>query len=212
VGETASTGVHGANRLASNSLLECLVFGAQFGDNSKFKIPFGSSTQGREQNSKFNVQNSESKIQNPKSKISPSLEELAYIEKLRQNLPRLVWQSAGICREASQMKGAIAQVEQWQEEFAHLPLSQALQKLAPGEFLSLQVGAEGRSLRPWAETRNLLTVALLILKSADFRTESRGGHFRSDYPQPDPAWQVHTLVQLDTQAKAPRLWKGAIDL
>jgi L-aspartate oxidase len=141
--------------------------------------------------------------------VSP--EELAYIEELRQELPRLVWQSAGICREATQMEAAIAQVEQWQTEFAQLAMSQALQNLVPGESLSLQLGEVGRSLRTWAETRNLLTVALLILKSADFRAESRGGHFRSDYPETDPAWQVHTLVRQDPLSNSPRLGKAAID-
>lgn len=194
VGETASTGVHGANRLASNSLLECLVFGAQFQDRAQFKI-----------------QNSKLKTQSSKLELSLSLQDLTFIAGLRQELPRLVWQSAGICREATQMQAAIAQVEQWQEEFARLPISQRLQHLTPGQSLHLQVGEEGRSLRSWAETRNLLDVALLILKSADFRTESRGGHFRSDYPQTDPVWQVHTLVQRDFLSNLPHLWTAAID-
>lgn len=209
VGETASTGVHGANRLASNSLLECLVFGAQFGDSSTFNI----------QNSQLIAQplTLDSDVMNRVSPqtsnfaIALSLQELTCVEKLRQELPRLVWQSAGICREASQMQAAIAQVQQWQEEFARLPVSQALQSLAPEKSLSLQVEEEGRSLRTWAETRNLLDIALLILKSADFRTESRGGHFRSDYPQTNPIWQVHTLVQQDVSSRTPRLWTAAVE-
>lgn len=206
VGETASTGVHGANRLASNSLLECLVFGAQFGDSAKFNI----------QNSGV-ISNSQSSISNPQStvnqklEISFSLEEIARIKKLRQELPRLVWQSAGICREAAQMEMAIAQVEQWREEFACLPISQILQSLVPEQSLRLQTAEEERSLRAWAETRNLLDIALLILKSANFRTESRGGHFRSDYPQTDPHWQVHTLVQQDFRSQTPHLWTAAVD-
>lgn len=200
VGEAASTGVHGANRLASNSLLECLVFGAQFKDGSKFKIPF-SSTPGEP--------NSELRIQNADFEVSLSPQELTYIEELRQELPRLVWQSAGICREAIQMARAIAQVQQWQEEFVRLPISQALQNLAPGQSLRLQ--SETGALRTWAETQNLLDIAFLILKSADFRTESRGGHFRSDYPQTDPAWQVHTLVQRNPLSKTPHLRTVATD-
>ncbi|MGQ9869937.1 L-aspartate oxidase [Leptodesmis sp.] len=206
VGETASTGVHGANRLASNSLLECLVFGAQFGDSTKFNI----------QNSGV-IPNPQSPIPNPcstvnqKPEISFSPEELARIEKLRQELPRLVWQSAGICRETAQMEGAIAQVEQWREDFARLPISQILQTLVPESSPWLQTAEEGRSLRTWAETRNLLDIALLILKSANFRTESRGGHFRSDYPQTDPGWQVHTLVQQDCRSQTPHLWTATVD-
>ncbi|PSB67961.1 hypothetical protein C7B61_03425, partial [filamentous cyanobacterium CCP1] len=57
---------------------------------------------------------------------------------------------------------------------------------------------EAAQLRVWSETRNLLDIAYLILKSAALRTESRGGHYRSDFPQTDPAWQVHTLIEANT--------------
>ncbi|MBF2028961.1 MAG: L-aspartate oxidase, partial [Oscillatoriales cyanobacterium C42_A2020_001] len=60
-------------------------------------------------------------------------------------------------------------------------------------------------VRSWAEVRNLLEIAELILRSAHFRTESRGGHYRSDYPETDPAWQVHTLVQRN------HWWTGVVD-
>jgi L-aspartate oxidase len=60
-------------------------------------------------------------------------------------------------------------------------------------------------LRLWGETRNLLDLAALILTSAAFRTESRGGHYREDYPDTDPHWQVHTLVQGDRQWTSPPL-------
>lgn len=104
------------------------------------------------------------------------------------------------------MAGAIAQVQDWQQELAALALSQSMQNLQPGEFLVLRSPDVASALRTWAETRNLLDVAHLILKSAHFRTESRGGHYRSDYPQTDPAWQVHTLVQ------AERWWTAELEI
>jgi succinate dehydrogenase/fumarate reductase flavoprotein subunit len=52
-----------------------------------------------------------------------------------------------------------------------------------------------RQLRTCTETINLLDVGYLILKSAVFRTESRGGHYRTDYPLPSQNWQAHILVQ-----------------
>jgi L-aspartate oxidase len=57
----------------------------------------------------------------------------------------------------------------------------------------------------WSETRNLLDIAYLILKSAAFRTESRGGHYRLDYPNPDPNCQAHTLVQYEQWWKSEGL-------
>ncbi|MBU7587136.1 MAG: L-aspartate oxidase [Nostoc sp. TH1S01] len=182
VGETASTGVHGANRLASNSLLECIVFGAQMA----------------------NLQLADIELQPEFSELSVrefNLDESAWqaqqvqLETLRDKLPRLVWQSAGICREQSRLDEAIATVEAWQQDFAILPLSQFLLSLLSNETVKFKLPDIERQLRLWAETRNLLDVAYLILRSAAFRTESRGGHYRIDYPRPDPNWQTHTLVQ-----------------
>ena len=203
VGETASTGVHGANRLASNSLLECIVFGAQMANidtavcrqNQSTGICLletdssGANTQ-VDQSLKFSLSESDWQSQ------------LALLKALRQELPRLVWQSAGICREQKGLETAIAQVENWQQEFAALPLSQFLLNLPPAQPAGFALPDTEQQLRLWAETRNLLDVGYLILKSAAFRTESRGGHYRLDYPQPDPSWQVHTLVQKD------RFWKS----
>jgi L-aspartate oxidase len=186
IGETASTGVHGANRLASNSLLECIVFGAQMANIDYEKLQLGK-------------QESANIIETESLAVNPSLTEWEnqqkQLEEIRQNLPRVVWQSAGICREKSSLENAISQIKSWQEDFAALPLSQLLLSLQPTQSVNFHQPHIEKELRLWAETRNLLDVAELILKSAVFRTESRGGHYRLDYPQTDPNWQVHTLVQ-----------------
>ncbi|YAF98808.1 MAG: L-aspartate oxidase [Nodularia sp. CChRGM 3473] len=182
VGETASTGVHGANRLASNSLLECIVFGAQMANIEVLDVAALSQPPTLPIR-QFSVDVSEWQTQQTQ------------LAALREKLPRLVWQSAGICREQSSLAAAIATIESWQQDFTALPLSQFLLSLRPHEPVSFDTPDVERQLRLWAETRNLLDVADLILKSAAFRTESRGGHYRLDYPQPDPDWQVHTLVQ-----------------
>lgn len=192
LGETASTGVHGANRLASNSLLECIVFGAQM--------------------SHLESLTSENKISpaflHPASFIfHPSnwITQQDKLESIRQKLPRLVWQSAGICREQRVLEAALAQVEVWRQEFVTLSMSQYLLDLSPTQTVHCQLPNPDRQLRLWGETRNLLDIAYLILKSAAFRTESRGGHYRVDYPESLEAWQVHTLVQKDSWKKSPPL-------
>ncbi len=185
VGETTSTGVHGANRLASNSLLECIVFGAQLAHLQLEPV-------------------TEAEIDLPVQQIR--LEFLPSDEKWQQlqaDLKQLMWQSAGICRTQTVLTEAIATVEAWQQDFYTDPLSEVLTNLKPGQTLRLSQELPQGVLRTWGETRNLLVIAHLILKSATFRTESRGGHFRLDFPQTALAWQVHTLIQHQTWQTAP---------
>lgn len=186
VGETASTGVHGANRLASNSLLECLVYGRQL----------------------QHLQLSEDTIAPPLSTPAPAYTlqitaaEVTALHQIRAQLPDLVWQGAGISRHGKTLSQASDAIAQLRSRFADLSVTQQLLKC-------LHPSAEGMSriapdtLRLWSETRNLLDLAHLILSSAYFREESRGGHYREDYPATKPNWQVHTLVQGD------RWWRSA---
>jgi L-aspartate oxidase len=189
VGETASTGVHGANRLASNSLLECIVFGAQMANLELEDVDFG------EQPSTESVFKLSTTDWNSQQEI---------LAKLRKQLPRLVWQSAGICREQKSLETGIEQLEIWRSQFAELPLSKFLFNLPTAQIGSFDKETPHKQLFLWGETRNLLDIAYLILASALFRTESRGGHYRQDYLQTEKEWQVHTLVE-----KA-KVWRSAL--
>jgi L-aspartate oxidase len=182
VGETASTGVHGANRLASNSLLECLVYGRQLQHLEIFTPAIAPPT-------------STTAIAEPLVGDAP---DMAQLEAIRTQLPDIVWHGAGISRNASSMKAAIAQIAELRSQFATLSLTQALQaRLNTPASYTVTLSTE--TLRLWSETRNLLDLAHLILQSALFRPESRGGHYRDDYPDTEPSWQVHTFVQGDRQ-------------
>ncbi|MEG4854260.1 L-aspartate oxidase [Microcoleus sp. B5-D4] len=193
VGETASTGVHGANRLASNSLLECLVFGAQMG---LLQLEGGTPEAFADQ---FEAREILEK--------SISEKDIEAIERLRVELRNLVWQSAGICRGQRDLERAIVQLEIWRQEFASLPLSQTLDNLRPGQIIDFSPAEAQNSsiLRNWGEVGNLLDIGYLIVKSAAFRTESRGGHYRVDYPLTDPDWCSHTLINQSNWYKSPRI-------
>jgi L-aspartate oxidase len=203
LGETASTGVHGANRLASNSLLECIVFGRQMLNLALKELADPTD---------ILLQPIPSTIQFKDEQDWTS--QLAILNKIRQDLPNLMWDQAGICRQEADLERAIVQVNAWQAEFLQLPLSQSLRCLQPGISVQLMWAATATdrstsdeaeitlpyassALRTWGETHNLLDIANLILKSALFRTESRGGHYRTDYPKSLPEWQVHTLIKGD---------------
>ena len=177
VGETASTGVHGANRLASNSLLECVVYASQL--KKLQPVPVESYD------------------------ILPQILEInddwhdsqELVQSIRNQLPDLIWQSAGICRQGEIMEEAIAKVQEWRSQLLDLPYSQYVLNLQPHQTVKLNSSQAESQLKLYAETLSLLDVGYLILKSAAFRSESRGGHYRLDYPQTSAAWKLHTVIQ-----------------
>ncbi|MCL1464009.1 L-aspartate oxidase [Argonema galeatum] len=176
IGETASTGVHGANRLASNSLLECVVFAAQLS-----RIEIEPILVGPDSDSLMQV-NSDWK------------EEMEKIASIRQMLPNLMWESAGISRQGELLELALERVHDWREMLASFKSVEFLVNLSPHQMIRLDSTDAEEQLRMVAETLNLLDLGYLILKSAAWRTESRGAHYRSDYPQTSENWEVHTLV------------------
>ena len=105
-----------------------------------------------------------------------------------------MWQSAGICRVEQTLKNALDRVELWRNQLARSSLNRYVLDLAPQQIILSSLDAE-QHLRMYAETSNLLDIAAIILKSALFRTESRGGHYRLDYPAKDANWSVHTILK-----------------
>jgi L-aspartate oxidase len=144
-GEAACTGVHGANRLASNSLLEGLVYGAR-----------AASYMGSEANLVKHGKDSSAKskkvVNGGQVLSNPALE--SQISALQE----LMWRDVGIVREGKRLRGAIAVLKEVQGQ---LP--------------------EARCRREW-EAHNLAVIAQLIARAALAREESRGAHYRLDYP------------------------------
>jgi L-aspartate oxidase len=150
-GEVACTGVHGANRLASNSLLEGLVFGARAGRAMRLERP---------------------KETAAKASLAPMPRSAAAMlgegsgPDVRA-IQRLMWHDVGLFRDRTGLLRALHVLEPaWQEMNARLDEGAGLD-------------ADG-----W-RTASLLTVARLIARAALGREESRGAHYRSDYPARD---------------------------
>ncbi|MEM8641887.1 MAG: L-aspartate oxidase [Cyanobacteria bacterium P01_G01_bin.54] len=177
IGEVTNTGVHGANRLASNSLLECVVFAAQF---AHLKLGQGGDV---------------SPLSAETVRPIALQTSLATWRNYQSQIQQIMWQAAGICRETAQMETGLQQLACLAPDIVADPLLQALPTLEPGQCFELGPEAESAMLRASLETWHLLTIAQLILKSALTRTESRGGHYRLNYPQTSPEWAKHTLVQ-----------------
>ncbi|HTI43571.1 MAG TPA: L-aspartate oxidase [Vicinamibacterales bacterium] len=155
-GEAACTGVHGANRLASNSLLEGLVFGARAAYAMTEPLRCA----------KLRTQEvvSWAEGSRPVSGIDlPSSDDVR----------ALMWSNCGLLRDRGRMETAIAQLETWHSLVQHAPESSI-------------------STREFRRLRSIVTVGLLIARAAVRRQESRGGHFRSDFPDRDDIkWRRH---------------------
>jgi L-aspartate oxidase len=174
-GEVACTGVHGANRLASNSLLEGLVFGQRVADDIRKASPTTTPA-------------SEPGRAMPLARALPAAE----AEQIRLELRALMATHVGIVRSEEGLRAAAAGLAALQSRFEDLQ-AKALR----------DESAEFQTLRRAGELGNMLSVARLVTLAALRRTESRGAHFRSDYPEPQAEWQRRqelTLVDLEIAA------------
>lgn len=150
-GEVTCTGVHGANRLASNSLLEGLVFGARAGQ--------AASEDSRSQNAPRVLSDAAHETSNMASGISTAV---------RKRIKRVMWERVGILRDRDSLKRAIKEFDQ----------------IAAGNLST--------------SSRNFVTLAKLVAEGALWREESRGGHFRSDFPDQNDEFRLHSIQSIGT--------------
>jgi L-aspartate oxidase len=167
-GEAACTGVHGANRLASNSLMETLVFGKRIVS----RVLSGEKWEGTAEAigdittslewyaGKFKGRESEGKPRSPVNK-----------ELSLSRLQDLMWDNVGIVRSGGELSKVIEQLLSWSTE-----------------------ETDAKSRMPQSiEMRLMIVGALLISTAALMRTESRGTHYRSDYPFESETWKKHII-------------------
>jgi L-aspartate oxidase len=150
-GEVACTGVHGANRLASNSLLEGLVFARRIADDIARDLP-------------------------PQADPAPAVKVPTWVADpaIRGELQRAMTRGAGVLRSADSLAGTA-------KELARLGEQRAKPRNAA-----------------W-EATNLLTVASALVASASTRRETRGCHWREDYPNAADEWRGHLLDAIGPQ-------------
>jgi len=156
-GECASTGVHGANRLASNSLLEGLVFGNRIAQKIKENIALSPIKKLKVPKLSYNAH------QEKHIEFSPA--------GLKKELQKLMWDKLGIIRNSSDLKKARQKISEWKFIFK-------LELKTTEEF----------------ELANLIILADLVTNSALQREESRGAHYREDFPDRDDVnWKKHIV-------------------
>jgi len=156
-GEVASSGLHGANRLASNSLLEGLVFGRRAGEAM-------AATAGACRDAASN---------GASSRDLPG--SVLHVGDMTNSIRSLMWRGAGIMRNEDSLRNALSRLESWDDYVSQVDF---------------------RDARGW-ELVNLLTVGLLVVEAALWRRESRGTHFRTDFPEKDDGrFRAHSVQRL----------------
>jgi L-aspartate oxidase len=173
-GETACTGVHGANRLASNSLLEGLVFGARAAEAMQQPAQAAALREDRG----WKMAPAEKPATASPTPPTSDVDSLGATEAIRT----LMWRGAGLFRTRAGLSDAVAELDR--------SYADTLAAMNRGV-----ANAEA-----WKRF-NLLTVARLIARAALRRQESRGGHFREDFPARDDLhWRIHLADKIDEQS------------
>jgi L-aspartate oxidase len=156
-GEAACTGVHGANRLASNSLLEGVVFGARAGQAMRETASLPQHLSHRCPTPEF-----------------PLISE--------RELRSIAWNCCGILRNGPELEAAFTKLQSRP--------SRTLASPALSDF----------------ELRNMHQVALLIARAALARQESRGAHYRTDFPLRSPDFEKHSMMKRSGSDRDPEIW------
>lgn len=151
VGEVACNGLHGANRLASNSLLEGAVYGSRVIEGIRSPRPLESFDEQWQAPLQLDATD------------DPDADDVS-----RTDLQQLMWDAAGLARDGDDLAEAAAVLKRWKSPAV----------------------TDAKS----AEDANLLIVARAVVSSALARRESRGGHYRTDYPATDPRLATHSAI------------------
>jgi succinate dehydrogenase / fumarate reductase flavoprotein subunit len=172
-GECAA-GLHGANRLGGNSLSDLLVFGKRAGE-------YAAAFARQQRLAEIDVADVEDAIRRALEPFQRSASENGggpY--QLQQELQRLMQNLVGILRTESEMKDALKSVDRLKERARRVGVG-GNREYNPGWHTGLDLA-------------NLLTVSEAITRAAIERKESRGGHFREDYPDKDPTGASYNVV------------------
>ena len=174
VGEASCSGLHGANRLASNSLLEGLAFGARAG--------FAAANDCRNTPIKFPLTLEYAVPSSAKTELD--------ISDVKSSLRSIMWRNAGIERTGDRLTETREIIAFWSRY--------VMDKTFDPSVLGIEAAVAG-----W-ELQNMLTACFLITTAAYTRTESRGAHFRTDYPDRDDAhWRMHLLWRRPMETPIP---------
>jgi len=196
-GEAACTYLHGANRLASNSLSEGYIFAKSASEEirkyTKAGVPSHPRALAPSSNVEFfGVNPKNSSVNEQRMGNLPK-----QIDDITARLKKIMWERASVFRCGRTLSIGLEGIKKLSKEFSAIENKIYNRR---GERLLARVGQTFRSaavetIIKFLELKNMLLLAKLIIKSALLRKESRGSHFRTDYPERnDKAWKKHITV------------------
>jgi succinate dehydrogenase / fumarate reductase flavoprotein subunit len=199
-GECACNGLNGAGRLAGNTLTEALVFGRRTGE--------AAASYARGQPKKNPLSSSLNDEERRLSSLTTSTGVSASADspsKIQAELGKLMNSNAGLVREASSLQVALDQVGTLKDRYSRIRLSNS----------SLTYNYQ---LTSYLELGSLLNIAELVIMAAQARRESRGAHYRTDFPtRDDSQWKRHTTVsqaggtpRIDTEPVSSEAQSGRV--
>ncbi|MBQ8016504.1 MAG: fumarate reductase subunit A [Methanobrevibacter sp.] len=162
-------GVHGANRLGGNALADTQVFG---------KIAGVSASQAAKESE---LKTNDNQVKDEASRIESLIKKGSIKpQEFKNNIKKLMWEKVAIVREEKTLNEALTQLQEMQKDLDNLDVSDKSQY--------------NTDLVTALEVINMVEICILSVKSAILRRESRGAHFRSDFPETNDEWKKSIVL------------------
>lgn len=179
----ATGGVHGANRLGGNALADTQVFGRRAGE--------AAAQNAMESEPKMDKHTLMEQADTEEKKIRSLLKDGKYYPfEIKKELQETMWKNVAIIRDSEGLKTAIDRIEELKNMMADVKIP--------------DIKVYNKDLQDYLEVENLLEVALLTAEAALIREESRGAHFREDYPETLDEWRKSIIINKDEEVRFAR--------
>ncbi|MGC1121194.1 MAG: FAD-binding protein [Candidatus Methanofastidiosia archaeon] len=182
----AAAGIHGANRLPGNALSEILVTGHEAGVHA---AAYARKTEFHKIEGTESIEKIEG-IMERGGDVTPV--------KMKKKIQKIMWKHVGVIRDKEGLKNGIKALERARKNIQNMGIS-------------TRTYVWNKELVDALEAEFMVETGLLVARAAQYRTESRGSHFREDYPESDSSWMVNVVLQKGSIRKEPVIMEESND-